>query len=59
MSPCDFWFFGMLKGALKDYQFNSSDGIEKAITKDKRIINERMNNNRIINGMIIPVLNRK
>jgi hypothetical protein len=33
ISPCDFWFFGMLKGVLKDRDLNSSDEIEEAITK--------------------------
>jgi hypothetical protein len=35
VSPCDFWFFGIgiLKGALKDREFNSSDEIEDEITK--------------------------
>jgi hypothetical protein len=32
-SPCDFWFFGMLNGVLKDREFYSSDAIEEAITK--------------------------
>jgi histone-lysine N-methyltransferase SETMAR len=32
LSPCDFWFFGMLKGILKDREFHSHDEIEEAIT---------------------------
>jgi hypothetical protein len=32
ISPCDFWLFGMLKGLLKDDEFNSSDEREEAIT---------------------------
>jgi hypothetical protein len=30
---CDFWLFGMLNGVLKDRKINSSDEIEKVITK--------------------------
>jgi hypothetical protein len=35
INDCDFWLFGigMLKGVLKERKFNSSDEIEKAITK--------------------------
>jgi hypothetical protein len=33
-SPCDFWLFGMLKGVLKDREFNSSDEIQEAIMKE-------------------------
>jgi hypothetical protein len=35
INPCDFWFFGIgvLKGILKDREFNSSGAIEGAITK--------------------------
>jgi hypothetical protein len=35
LSPCDFWLFGirMLKGILKDREFNSSNEIEEATTK--------------------------
>jgi hypothetical protein len=35
MSPEDFWLFGigMLKGVLKDHDFNSSDEIEEVTTK--------------------------
>jgi hypothetical protein len=33
MIPCDFWPFGMLKGALKDTKLKSSDEIEEVITK--------------------------
>jgi hypothetical protein len=32
LSPCDFWFFEMLKGILKDREFRSHDVIEGAIT---------------------------
>jgi hypothetical protein len=32
LSPCDFWFFGVLKGILKDREFHSHDEIEEAIT---------------------------
>jgi hypothetical protein len=32
LSPCDLWFFGMLKGILKDREFHSHDEIEAAIT---------------------------
>jgi hypothetical protein len=31
--PCDIWPFGMLKGVLKDCEFNSNDEIEEAITR--------------------------
>jgi hypothetical protein len=42
INPCDFWIFGMLKGVLKDSEFNSSDQIEKAIAKvwDEPTFNE-------------------
>jgi hypothetical protein len=30
---CDFWLFEMLKGVLKDREFNSSDEIKEAITQ--------------------------
>jgi histone-lysine N-methyltransferase SETMAR len=33
LSPCDFWFFGILTGILKDHEFTSSGEIEEAITK--------------------------
>jgi hypothetical protein len=33
ISLCDCWLFGMLNVVVKDRQFNSSDEIEKAITK--------------------------
>jgi hypothetical protein len=33
LNPYDFYLFEMLKGVLKDHQFQSSDEIEKAITK--------------------------
>jgi histone-lysine N-methyltransferase SETMAR len=33
ISPCDFWFFGMLKAVLKGREFNSSNKVEQAITK--------------------------
>jgi hypothetical protein len=33
ISPCDFWFFGTLKGILKAREFKSSDEIEEAIAK--------------------------
>jgi hypothetical protein len=33
MSPCDFWLFGLLKGILKDREFNSIEEIEAAIAK--------------------------
>jgi hypothetical protein len=32
LSPCDFWFFGMLKGILKNREFHSYDEIEEVIT---------------------------
>jgi hypothetical protein len=32
-SSCDFWLFGMLKGVLKDREFNSSDEIKEVIAK--------------------------
>jgi hypothetical protein len=32
-SSCDLWFLGMLKGVLKDREFNSSNEIEKGIMK--------------------------
>jgi hypothetical protein len=32
INSCDFWPFGLLKGVLKDREFNSSDKIEEAIT---------------------------
>jgi hypothetical protein len=33
INPCDFWLFGMLRGVLKNCDFNLSDDIEKEITK--------------------------
>jgi hypothetical protein len=33
ISRCGFWFFGMLKGILKDQAFDSSNEIEEAITR--------------------------
>jgi hypothetical protein len=33
ISPCDFWFFGMLKQILRDREFSSSDEIEDAIAQ--------------------------
>jgi histone-lysine N-methyltransferase SETMAR len=32
ISPCDFWFFGLLKGIMKDREFHSHEEIEEAIT---------------------------
>jgi hypothetical protein len=32
VSLCDFWLFTMLKGVLKDREFNSGDEIEEAVT---------------------------
>jgi hypothetical protein len=32
LNPCDFWFFGILKGILKDREFHSHDEVEGAIT---------------------------
>jgi hypothetical protein len=33
ISPCDFWFFGMLKWILRGREFSSSDEIEDAIAQ--------------------------
>jgi hypothetical protein len=33
INHCDFFLFGMLKGALKDHESNSSDEIEEAVVK--------------------------
>jgi hypothetical protein len=33
ISHCDFWPFEMLKGVLKNHEFNSSDGVEEVIMK--------------------------
>jgi hypothetical protein len=32
MSLCDFWFFGVSKGILKDREFTLTDEIEEATT---------------------------
>jgi hypothetical protein len=33
LSPCDFWFFGMVKECLKDEVFPSSSDIETALVR--------------------------
>jgi hypothetical protein len=33
ITPCDFWLFGMLKGVLKDREFDSSDEIDRGLQR--------------------------
>jgi hypothetical protein len=33
IKPCNFWFFEMLKGVMKDYEFHSGEETEEAIPK--------------------------
>jgi hypothetical protein len=33
LSPCDFWFFGMAKGKMKDREFHTVQEIRRRLTE--------------------------